>query len=228
LRLADSSLNCYDFQVDRENFNADNFMTDGESEQQTRLTPAENSPPDPRDSGDRHALDQLVVRQYDRLKKLAARVRWSDARTSLTATALLNEAYIKLSKAPADLEGKQHDEILAIIANAMREILIDQARSRGALKRGAGDRGRPLDETTDVLSDISSLSREDILTIESARKQLEELNPQAARILDCRFYLGMTTDETARALRLSKTMVERESREAKQFLRSRLQPPKQP
>jgi RNA polymerase sigma factor (TIGR02999 family) len=179
------------------------------------------------DSEERHALDQLVVRQYDRLKKLATRVRWSDARTSLTATALLNEAYIKLSKAPADLLGKQHDEILAIIANAMREILIDQARSRGALKRGAGDRGKPLDETTDVLNDVAALSREDILTLESARKELDQVNPQAARILDCRFYLGMTTDETARALRLSKTMVERESREAKQFLKSRLQPPKQ-
>jgi RNA polymerase sigma factor (TIGR02999 family) len=202
-------------------------MTDSKGERQTRSTSRNFMPLSSEDSEERHALDQLVVRQYDRLKKLATRVRWSDARTSLTATALLNEAYIKLSKAPADLMGKQHDEILAIIANAMREILIDQARSRGALKRGAGDRGKPLDETTDVLNDVAALSREDILTLESARKELDQLNPQAARILDCRFYLGMTTDETARALRLSKTMVERESREAKQFLKTRLQPPKQ-
>ena len=202
-------------------------MTDSKGERQTRPASRECMPPSSEDSEERHALDQLVVRQYDRLKKLATRVRWSDARTSLTATALLNEAYIKLSKAPADLLGKQHDEILAIIANAMREILIDQARSRGALKRGAGDRGKPLDETTDVLNDVAALSREDILTLESARKELDQLNPQAARILDCRFYLGMTSDETARALRLSKTMVERESKEAKQFLKSRLQPPKQ-
>jgi RNA polymerase sigma factor (TIGR02999 family) len=202
-------------------------MTDSKGERQTRSPSRECMPLSSEDSEERHALDQLVVRQYDRLKKLATRVRWSDARTSLTATALLNEAYIKLSKAPADLLGKQHDEILAIIANAMREILIDQARSRGALKRGAGDRGKPLDETTDVLNDVAALSREDILTLESARKDLDQLNPQAARILDCRFYLGMTSDETARALRLSKTMVERESKEAKQFLKSRLQPPKQ-
>lgn len=183
-------------------------------------TPAAENPED------RRALDQLVVRQYDRLKKLAAKVRWSDSRASLTATALLNEAYIKLSKTPGDLGGKQHDEVLAIIANVMREILIDQARSKGALKRGRGNRPVSLDEGADVMGDVAALSPEDVLTIGEARDELGRADRRMAQILDCRFYLGMTAGETALALALSKTTVERGSREARSFLRARLRPAK--
>jgi len=197
-------------------------MTDPEA-QAGKRKPGGTSPDDANPEA-RRALDQLIERQYDRLKKLAARIRWSDSRASLNATALLNEAYIKLSKTPADLGGKHHDEALGIIANVMRQILIDQARNKGALKRGRGNRPVPLDEAPDVMSDVSALSPEDVLTLAAARDQLARSNPRMAKILDCRFYLGMTADETALALSVSKTTVEREGREARNFLRSRLRP----
>jgi len=177
-----------------------------------------------RDPGDKRALDEIVERQYLRLTELAAKIRRRSPWASTTATSLLNEAYIKLSQNPPDRRARGQGEVLAIFAVAMRQILIDQARSKRAGKRGSGNRPVSWDEGLDVLRDPAALSPEDLLNLETAVKELERLDPRKAKIIDCRFFLGMTADECALALSLSKTTVERESREAKAFLISKIAP----
>ena len=174
------------------------------------------------DLDNKRSLDEIVERQYRRLRELAAKIRWRNRRGSVTATSLLNEAYIRLSKNPPDLRGKDHAEVLAIFANAMRQILIDQARGKRAGKRGGGNRPVSLDKDVDVLRDPAALSPEDLLNLEAAVKELARVDPKKAQIIDYRFFLGMTADESARVLGLSKSTVEREGREAKAFLISKL------
>jgi RNA polymerase sigma factor (TIGR02999 family) len=177
-------------------------------------------------SGEKEKLDEIIQRKYKELKDLAKRVHWRDQKSSITATALLNEAYIRLSKSFERLAGQEYSELVAVFANVMWEILIDQARSKGSLKRGSGHQRTSLTDETDVLSNVKALPREDILTLNLAREELAHVNRRAARIFDCRFSLGMTADETAALLKLSKSTVERESREARDFLAAKIRPQK--
>jgi len=159
------------------------------------------------------ALDAAVLRCYNDLRQLARRLRYQGSNSTLSPTALVHEAYEKLLKDPPDFAAKPYDEVLAIFAHVMRQILIDAARRKSAQKRTPG--GLPA---------ASALPVEDALTLETAVKRLELENPRQARITDCRFYLGMTVAETAAALGLSKTTVEREWVEARARLEKAIRP----
>jgi len=160
---------------------------------------------------DIRALDQLFDRLYDKIRRLAERVRWNGTNPTLNPTALANEAYMKLRKDPPDLAVKSYDEVIAIFANAMHQILQDAARRKRAQKRIAID----LPETT-------ALPIEDALTVAAAVEELGRENLRQAQIVRCRFLLGMTTAETAAALRLGKRTVEREWQDAKVRLGSKI------
>jgi RNA polymerase sigma factor (TIGR02999 family) len=162
------------------------------------------------------ALDELFTRLYNKIRILAARVRWNGTNPTLNPTALAHEAYIKLRRDPAELAAKSYDEVIGIFANAMRQILIDAARRKSAQKRVALD---PPERT--------ELPVEDAITVVAALEQLESDNPRQAQIIRCRFLLGMTADETAAALRLGKRTVEREWQDAKARLGREINPSKE-
>ena len=161
----------------------------------------------------RRNLDEIFGQLYEKIKGLAARVRWSGTNPTLNPTALAHEAYLKLRENPPDLSAKNYDEVVGIFSHAMRQILVDAARRKGAQKRipVAGHEEK-------------TLPVEDALAVNTALEELERENPRQARIVECRFLLGMTVDETALATGQSRTTVERDWREAKDKLSQRLHP----
>jgi RNA polymerase sigma factor (TIGR02999 family) len=162
------------------------------------------------------ALDELFIQLYNKIRILAARVRWNGTNPTLNPTALAHEAYIKLRKDPPELASKSYDQVIVIFANAMHQILIDAARRKNAQKRMALD-----------APEKTELPIEDAITVAAALEELESENRRQAQIIRCRFLLGMTADETAAALQLGKRIVEREWQDAKAQLASRIGPGKE-
>lgn len=157
-------------------------------------------------AGDQDALPQLFEQVYDLLYGMARRQRrqWLGDHT-VSATALVNEAYLKLiDQARADYRDRAH--FLAVAAQAMRHILIDYARRRRAARRG-GDLERT--ELDDVF-DLSDQRVDDLLDLQDAFDQLTALQPRQAKVVECRLFGGMTVEETAAALALSKATVKRD------------------
>lgn len=156
------------------------------------------------------ALDRRFTELYDKIRGLAARVRWNGTNLTLNPTALAHEAYLKLRNDSTDMAAKSYDQVIAIFANAMHQILIDAARRKNAQKRVVAH----LPEQPDV-------PIEDALFVAESMEALQRENPVQARVVQCRFLLGMTIGETAAALRLSKRTVERHRQEAKERLSAR-------
>jgi RNA polymerase sigma factor (TIGR02999 family) len=161
-------------------------------------------------------LDEVFGRLYDRIRRLAQRIRWNNSNPTLNATALVNEAYIRLRKDPPDLAMKSYEDVIAILANAMRQILIDAARRKGAQKRIVA-----------TMPERADLQLEDAITACAVLDKLKKDNPRNGQIVECRFLLGMTVPETAKALRVSTKTVERGWQEAKVQLAGKLEPSKQ-
>jgi RNA polymerase sigma-70 factor (ECF subfamily) len=174
---------------------------------------------------DREALDALVKRLHSKLKQLAARVRWRDASPTLSATVLVQEAYLKLLNSK-DLTLKTHDEVLGIFAHVMKQIMADAARRKRSQKRGAGG-VVPLNTAhrNAAASPMQAVSPEEVLTLKAALDELRINNKRQADIMDRRYYFGLTTEETVQVMGISKTTVEREERIAKKFLAERIRPP---
>ena len=161
-------------------------------------------------------LDELFGELYEKIKRLAARVRWNGDNPTLNPTALAHEAYLKLRETPPDLLTKNYDQVIGIFAHAMRQILIDAARRKSALKR------LPVNQSEDA-----KLPIEDAIALNMALEELERASPRQSRVAECRFLLGMTVDETAAATGQSKSMVERDSREARQWISGKIHPAKE-
>jgi RNA polymerase sigma factor (TIGR02999 family) len=171
-------------------------------------------------NGERHAIDQLFAILYHELKELAGRQRrrWRDDHT-INTTALVHEAYIKLvGQARIEVENRAHFSALA--ARAMRHILCDYARDRQAQKRGGGLERVSLDHLRElpvrpVLSDEQS---DILLTIEAALLRLERINPRQSKVVECRFFGGLTIEETALAAGISPRTVKRDWNMAQAWL----------
>jgi RNA polymerase sigma factor (TIGR02999 family) len=155
--------------------------------------------------GDRQSLDSLLPVVYQELRRLAAAyIRNEKPGQTLQPTALVHEAYLRLMKdRPERWQNRAH--FCAIAAHSMRQILIERARARNAQKRW-GDKARvTLDEAL-VHGGEQSV---DLLALDSALERLAALDPEQARIVELRFFGGLTVEETAEALGVSPATVKR-------------------
>ena len=174
-------------------------------------------------SGDATAGEQLFPLLYDRLHEIAvAQMRHERANHTLQPTALLHEAYLKiLANTPGLPEIASETHFLSIAALAMRQILINHAKHRRAEKRGGGRAPLLLD---DVVDEVSSRAI-DILALDEALKRLEKMDPRQARIVELRFFGGMTVAQCARVLQISERTVHYEWQHARSWLRSQIEEP---
>jgi len=151
---------------------------------------------------------------YDELKRIAAHyLRREDSAHTLQSTALVHEAYLRLIRAPAvDWESRSH--FFGIAARQIRQILVDHARARNRLKRSSGSTTLALDDAIDVPG-----GREiDLVRLDDALNNLAEIDEQQSRIVELRFFAGLSVEETAHVVGVSPTTVKREWASAKAFL----------
>lgn len=169
-------------------------------------------------AGDDRARNDLLPRVYASLRAIAdgAMQRW-DSGTTLQPTALVHEAYLKLFAGQLP-EFADRDHFLAVSANAMRNLLVDRARARKAQKRGGNAAREPVDVLLLGFEERST----DVLDLHAALEELTEFAPQAARIVELRFFGGSSAEEAARLLGVSTRTVEREWRSARAWLFTRL------
>jgi RNA polymerase sigma-70 factor (ECF subfamily) len=167
------------------------------------------------DDADSHRLLELV---YNDLRRLAGRyLQQERVGHTLQATALVNEAYLKLiDQTKADWRGRSH--FFAVGAQAMRRVLVNHAKSKKRLKRGGQGRRVPLDEPLA----ISAERDEDILALDEALEKLAALDPQQAKLVELRFFGGLNVEETAEVLGVSKRTVERQWTACRAWLRREL------
>jgi RNA polymerase sigma factor (TIGR02999 family) len=164
--------------------------------------------------GDRAALDRLFEGLYAELRRVAHRqLRRGRPGETLSTTAVVHEAYLKLTQGRSlSIEDQGH--FMALAARAMRQVIVDVARRRQADKRGRAEPAEVLDEnalSADTLAD-------EIVAIEGALSRLESLDPRLARIVEWRFFGGMSEEEIGAVLGVSARTVRREWREARAFL----------
>ncbi len=169
-------------------------------------------------NGDQEAAASLLSLLYSELRSIAGHfMRSQRPDHTLQATALVNEAYLRLlGEQGASWEDRIH--FLRVAARAMRSVLIDHARSRDAAKRGDGWRRSPLEEAAVFTDQPSS----DLLALDEALTRLSDLDDRLAQVVELRFFGGLTIEETARVLKISTATVKREWLTAKAWLREEI------
>jgi RNA polymerase sigma factor (TIGR02999 family) len=170
--------------------------------------------------GDPQALETLIPLVYEELRRLAASyLRSERPGHTLQPTALVHEAYLRML-GQKNVLWQNRTHFFGIAAQMMRRILIDDARRRSAAKRDGG----PLRVDLDVLENgEASVDRAtELLAVDRALEQLEKLDPRQARIVELRFYGGLTVEETAEVAGISTATVKREFRIARAWLRQEL------
>ncbi|HLF85375.1 MAG TPA: sigma-70 family RNA polymerase sigma factor [Blastocatellia bacterium] len=154
--------------------------------------------------GDRNALDKLMPLVYADLRQIARRYMRSErADHTLQTTALVHEAYVRLVNQNR-VSWKNRAHFLAIAAQMMRRILIDHARSYRYQKRGGGALNLSLDEAAVLSREQAS----EMIALDHALTSLEKFDPRKSRVVELKFFGGLTTEETAAALEVSKRTVE--------------------
>ncbi len=169
--------------------------------------------------GDRTALDRLTPLLYEELRRLAAaHLRRGSRQETIQPTTLVHEAYLKMA-AQQDLEFQNRAQFFGLAAQVMRTILVDHARSRAAAKRGGG--GIPLTLRDDLAAAPNQGS--DILALHEALEALALQDERKARIVEMRYFAGMTSQEIAEATDTSVATIGREIRVAHAWLLRRMQ-----
>lgn len=167
--------------------------------------------------GDRAAMDDLLPLIYRELHELAERAfRGERPSHTLQPTALIHEAFLRLVN-QKDVEWQSRSHFVGVAATAMRRILVDHARAHDAQKRGGGSEGRLSLEEIDVRDEPDT--KTDLSALDEALTRLAELDARQARIVELRFFGGLSVEETAALLDISTATVKREWASAKAWLR---------
>ncbi|HET6891885.1 MAG TPA: sigma-70 family RNA polymerase sigma factor [Pyrinomonadaceae bacterium] len=165
-------------------------------------------------NGDKTALDKLMPLIYDELRRLAHRYMSRErAGHTMQTTALVNEAYVRLVNRK-NVQWQDRAHFFAIAAELMRTILVDHARSHATAKRGGGARKFSLDEALVVSQERAA----EVVSLDEALKALALIDPKQSRIVELRFFGGLTIEETAEVLDLSAATIKREWNTAKAWL----------
>lgn len=169
-------------------------------------------------SGDREALESVIPMVYDELRRLARRYMSRERPGhTLQTSALVNEAYLKLA-GQRKVYWQNRSQFYGIAAQIMRRILVDYARNKKALKCG-GDGIRVSMAQAEANSDERAM---EVLLLDEALTKLEALDPELCRVVELRFFAGLTIPETASTLNISVDMVKREWNSAKAWLSRQL------
>jgi len=164
--------------------------------------------------GDTDALDKLLPIVYTELRRIAnGYLRRERSGHTLQATALVHEAYMRLIKAQG-LEWQNREQFFGICANLMRRILVDHARTATAAKRGGTVSNLPLDESLTISGEADA----NLLLLDESLNKLVLIDAQAARIVELRYFAGLTIEETAGILKTSPMTVKREWAMARAWL----------
>ena len=172
---------------------------------------------EPRD-GESHLADALVPLVYAELRRIAHRqLSGRDGRRTIETTGLVHEAYLRLvDQAGSSFNDRAH--FLAVASLAMRNLLVDRARARAALKRGGEQRRITLDEQSIAVDEQADA----LLQLHEALEAMAKLEPRLARVVQCRFFGGMTEEEIATALDVTVRTVQRDWTKARVLLRHAL------
>lgn len=169
-------------------------------------------------NGDAAAFERLIEVVYPQLYRSARQqLARQPHETSLGATSLVNEAYLRLVE-ETGVEWQDRGHFYAIASLTMRRILVDQARRRMAAKRGSGEKPvtlEPHQASTDAEPEL-------ILAVDEALRELEAFNERLARVVECRYFAGLTAEETASTLGVSGRTVERDWLRARSWLAEKL------
>lgn len=165
-------------------------------------------------SGNQEAMNQLVPLVYDEMRRLAQRyLRDEHAAATLQPTALVHEAYLRLvSQSLPDWQSRAH--FLGVAAHLMRQILVDHARKHNSQKRGGGVKKVTINEALSFAPERSS----GMIALDDALKALADVDERKCKIIELRFFGGLTLEETAQALNLSIATVGKEQRLAEAWL----------
>lgn len=170
-------------------------------------------------AGDQAALDKLMPLVYGELRRLANNyLRRERANHTLQPTALVNEAYLKLVD-QKNARWQNRAQFFGVAAQLMRRILVDHARLHQAQKRGGSDQQRLSLTNVDRASDKPDI---DLLALHEALNELAEVDPQQSRIVELKFFGGLSIEETAEVLGIGHATVERDWKMARAWLRNKL------
>ncbi len=164
--------------------------------------------------GDGAALDQLIPLVYPELRRMARRYMGREnSEHTLQTSALINEAYLRLVDQQA-VEWKDRAHFFAVSAQVMRHILVDHARRHRSGKRGAGATHIALDDGAVIIQERAA----EFVALDCALDRLAEVDARKSRIVELRFFGGLTVEETAKVMKLSPITIKREWRSARAWL----------
>jgi len=179
-----------------------------------------DGPSTPHQAPPEAALDSLIEPLYERLRALARqRLRAAPWENSLNTTGLVHEAYLRLADSPRR-NRIDRARFLGLASRVMRDVLVDQARAKGAIKRGG------LTQTLAVDADAarSDVDLDRVLAVDEALVRLEAIDPRQCRLVECRYFGGLSLEETAAAVEVSLATAKRDLRLARAWLAAQIEP----